>query len=101
MMGADGAVPAPANLDPEGAVQLFSAAEREDVQEVRRLQRRMTVLRNTYGAYGMLPGLKFALHLRLGCSDALVAPTPTLGEQQKQEVRDRLQGLDFWKTIDG
>lgn len=95
LMGAAGIVPGPANLDPEGAVALFEAARKPDVPAVRALQRRMTTLRDTYGEFGMLPGLKFALGLKLDFDDVLVAPAASLDPDRKQALRAKLEALEF------
>ena len=90
LMGAAGAVAAPANFDPAGAVELYEAASSGDIQRTRALQERMTRIREIYGAYGMLPGLKFVLKLRGLCDDVLAAPLASLTDAQKADTQARL-----------
>lgn len=86
LMGAAGSVMSTANVEPAGAVQLYDAARSGDVERTRSLQQRMTELRESYGKYGMLPGLKFVMKLKGLCEDVLVAPHKPLTDAQKAEI---------------
>lgn len=95
LMGAAGAVTATANVDPEGAVALYEAAKSRDVDGTRRLQERMSSLRDIYGTYGMLHGLKFSVSLKSLCTDRCVAPAAGLTREQKRDIENRLRQNGF------
>lgn len=97
LAGADGAVSTPANVDPVGGVKLYEAASKGDIKRAMKYQRRVTDIRNTYGKFGMLAGLKYVLSLMDLCPDKVSAPLKHLTPSQKRILRQEMQQLRFLK----
>jgi len=95
LMGADGAVAPTANFDPQGAVAIYEAARAGDVLRTRELQERAVLLRDIYGQFGMLPGLKYAMSLKNLCEETCVATQRVLSSQQKKRIASQLRDQGF------
>src|SRR5205823_2142041 len=89
LLGADGAVPGVANIDPRTLVNLYEAASAGRVEETRALQRRVTQLMKIIQVGPPIACIKTALELMAVCPAACCAPTQPL----TQENRDRLASL--------
>jgi 4-hydroxy-tetrahydrodipicolinate synthase len=83
LMGADGLVPGPGNLDPALMVELYERGRSGDASSVRALQPRIYSLLRVL-EYG--PGvtcLKTALELMGVCAAHVTAPFPRMGERER------------------
>lgn len=84
--GADGMVSTPANIDPVGAVKIYEAALTGDTKAAFRYQQRLTEIRNTYGKFGMLAGLKYVLKLEGLSTEIVSSPLKPLSFIQKRQL---------------
>ncbi len=100
LMGGHGGINGGANMFPELYVNLYNAAERGDLAEVRRLQQTIMQISTTIytvGKYGSsyLKGVKCALGILGVCNDHLAAPFYKFEEPEKERIRQALQALKF------
>jgi len=97
LAGADGAVSTPANIDPVGAVRIYQAASKGDVDTAMKYQERVSRVRNTYGKFGMLAGLKYVLSLMQLCPEKVSSPLRQLTPAQKRILRREMEQFKFLK----
>jgi 4-hydroxy-tetrahydrodipicolinate synthase len=83
LMGADGLVPGPGNLDPGLMVELYDKGRRGDAAAVRALQPRIYSLLRALEFGPGVSCLKTALELMGVCSAHVTAPFPALGERER------------------
>lgn len=83
MMGADGMVPGPANLDPSLMVELYERGRAGDLAGVRALQPRVQALMRVLEFGPGISCLKTALELMGVCAAHVTAPFPRLGERER------------------
>ncbi|TLD70091.1 dihydrodipicolinate synthase family protein [Phragmitibacter flavus] len=100
LMGAQGGVCGGANLFPRLFVNLYEAAERGDVAEVKRLQQVVMNLASTLyrtGSYGssFVKSLKCAMSLLGLCEDAMAGPFEKFDGEHRQRVAKVLDELDI------
>ncbi|MCD8165486.1 MAG: dihydrodipicolinate synthase family protein [Bacteroides sp.] len=100
LMGGHGGINGGANMFPELYVNLYNAAERGDLAEVRRLQQTIMQISTTIytvGKYGSsyLKGVKCALGILGVCNDHLAAPFYKFEEPEKERIRQALEALQF------
>lgn len=96
-LGADGGVPAGANLAPRLFVDLYSAAAAGDIPRTNLLQPRIIQLQRIYtlgnGIPAILRGLKCALALVNVCGEHMAPPLASCTPDQRQSVRTILSEL--------
>ena len=103
LSGADGGVNGGANLFPELFVKLYKAAAAGDVEEARRLQKRVMFLSDSL--YGLEPGsdasfvkaIKCALEVKGICSGYLPLPYKPFGPEMKAKVAAVLETLKDYR----
>ena len=103
LSGADGGVNGGANLFPELFVNLYKAAAKGDVEEARRLQKRVMFLSDSL--YGLEPGsdasfvkaIKCALEVKGICSGYLPLPYKPFGPEMKAKVAAILETLKDYR----
>ncbi len=100
LMGANGGVCGGANLAPRLFVDLYSAALRADVAEIRLLQRQALQLGNTLYRIGkhsssMIKGIKCTLSLMGICDDYMADPASRFHEAERQKVRDAVSSPEM------
>lgn len=103
LSGADGGVNGGANLFPELFVKLYKAAAAGDVEEARRLQKRVMFLSDSL--YGLEPGsdasfvkaIKCALEVKGICSGYLPLPYKPFGPEMKARVAAILETLKDYR----
>ena len=103
LSGADGGVNGGANLFPELFVNLYEAAAKGDVEEARRLQKRVMFLSDSL--YGLEPGsdasfvkaIKCALEVKGICSGYLPLPYKPFGPEMKAKVAAILETLKDYR----
>lgn len=103
LSGADGGVNGGANLFPELFVNLYKAAAKGDVEEARRLQKRVMFLSDSL--YGLEPGsdasfvkaIKCALEVKGICSGYLLLPYKPFGPEMKAKVAAILETLKDYR----
>ena len=83
LMGADGMVPGPGNLDPGLMVELYERGHAGDAAGVRALQPRVYSLLRVLEFGPVVSCLKTALELMGVCSAHVTAPFPTLGDRER------------------
>lgn len=98
LMGADGGVNGGANIFPELYVAQYNAAQRHDVEEVRRLQQQIMAISTrlySVGKYGSsyLKGVKCALSVLGICSDELAYPYRKFREEERARIAAALQEI--------
>ena len=97
LFGADGGIAGGANLNPALFVNMYQAAERADLPEVRRLQKEIYRQRRLYavGRYqsSIIKGIKSALSLRGICGDTMGDPFQAFREPERNRVEDVLKDL--------
>jgi len=97
LFGADGGVPGGANLNPKLFVDMYLAAKREDIPQVRALQAKIFVQRQLYslGRYqsSMIKGLKSALRQKGICEDYLSLPFHHFEQDCASQIADILKTL--------
>ena len=97
LMGADGGVAGGANLNPALFVEMYNAALKGDLLQMRTLQKEIYAQRRLYslGRFqsSMIKGLKSALHRRGICEDYLVAPFNHFETDCAVQVAEILDGL--------
>jgi dihydrodipicolinate synthase/N-acetylneuraminate lyase len=89
LMGADGMVPGPGNLDPGLMVEIYERGRRGDVAGVRALQPRIYSLLRVLEFGPGITCLKTALELMGVCAAHVTAPFPRMGDRE----RDGLAGV--------
>lgn len=103
LSGADGGVNGGANLFPELFVNLYKAAAKGDVEEARRLQKRVMFLSDSL--YGLEPSsdasfvkaIKCALEVKGICSGYLPLPYKPFGPEMKAKVAAILETLKEYR----
>jgi 2-dehydro-3-deoxy-D-pentonate aldolase len=83
LMGADGMVPGPGNLDPALMVKLYDCGRGGDAAAVQRLQPRLYSLLRVLDFGPGVSCLKTALELMGVCAAHVTAPFPRLGERER------------------
>lgn len=86
LMGADGMVPGPGNLDPALVVELYERGRSGDVAGVRALQSRIYSLLRVLEFGSNVTCLKTALELMGVCSAHVTAPFPRLDERARASL---------------
>lgn len=90
LAGACGIVPVAANYEPETFIKIYQAAIEGNLDEVYKMQERITLLRETLVKAGTcwIAGLKYALHcLGIGIGKP-VSPLQPLSKEEKKKVKD-------------
>jgi 4-hydroxy-tetrahydrodipicolinate synthase len=100
LLGGHGGVCGGANLAPRLYVELYEAAQRGDLGEVRRLHEKVIRLSNSLYTVGpanssYLRGLKCALACLGLCDDYLAQPYTRFGAEERKLIRERLSQLDL------
>lgn len=103
LSGADGGVSGGANLFPELFVKTYKAAAVGDLEEARRLQKRIMFLSDSL--YGLEPGsdasfvkaIKCALEVKGVCSGFMPLPYTTFGPEMKAKVAAILETLKDYR----
>ncbi|MFO7826910.1 MAG: dihydrodipicolinate synthase family protein [Cyclobacterium sp.] len=103
LMGGHGGVSGGANLFPRLYVDLYTAAERGDLEEVARLQQMvMEISAQVYalGSYGssFLKGLKAAMAILGLGTGYLASPLSSFGEAELKQVEKNLKELEAYKV---
>jgi 4-hydroxy-tetrahydrodipicolinate synthase len=83
LMGADGMVPGPGNLDPSLMVELYERGRSGDLAAVQALQTRIYSLLRVLDFGPGISCLKTALELMGVCAAHVTAPFPSLGERER------------------
>ena len=96
LLGADGGVNGGANLFPELYVNLYNAAKKGDIDEVRKLQAKVMRISSTLYTIGgnsssYLKGVKGSLAILGICSDFVASPLSKYFGKQKEELEFQLQ----------
>ncbi|SPE59300.1 Dihydrodipicolinate synthetase [Verrucomicrobia bacterium] len=98
-LGGHGGVPGGAQVDPRLLVELYEAAERDDLSRVRPLQKRLLRLGQIYqvgdSSSAFINTLKTALSLLGVCNDRMAEPFSAFGEPQRQRVRAILESAGY------
>ncbi len=98
LMGADGGVNGGANIFPELYVAQYNAAKNNDVEEVRRLQKKIMAISTriySVGKYGSsyLKGVKCSLSVLGICSDELAYPYRKFREEERNKIAQALEDI--------
>ena len=98
LLGGDGGVSGGANLCPELYVQLYDAARRGDLPEVRQLHDRVMDISQSVYTVGndgssFIRGLKTALEFRGICQAHPAEPFRRFDEPERQVIQERMQRL--------
>jgi 4-hydroxy-tetrahydrodipicolinate synthase len=91
LMGADGMVPGPGNLDPALTVALYERGKSGDVAGVQALQPRLHSLLRVLDFGPGVSCLKTALELMGVCAPHATAPFPLLGERERSGIASVLR----------
>lgn len=102
LLGASGGVNGGANMFPKLYVDLYNAAAAGNVDEVRKLQKKVMQISSTIynvGSYGSsyLKGVKCALSVLGICSDFLATPFNKFDEEQRRQIEKAIDQLDLTK----
>jgi len=100
LMGGDGGVTGGANLCPNLFVDIFNAADRNDRQEIDRLQADVDYLQQLYsiagtGAVGYFTGVKVAMGIAGICSGYLAPPFLPADEATRTKIEAFVNTLDL------
>ncbi len=102
LLGASGGVNGGANMFPKLYVDLYNAAAAGNVDEVRKLQKKVMQISSTIynvGSYGSsyLKGVKCALSVLGICSDFLATPFNKFDEEQRRQIEKAIDQLYLTK----
>lgn len=100
LLGGSGGVNGGANIFPKLYVDLYNAALKQDLAEVKRLQKvvmQISATIYTQGAFGSsyLKGVKCALSVLGICNDHLASPFNKFGEEQRAKIKEALASVKF------
>jgi 4-hydroxy-tetrahydrodipicolinate synthase len=94
LYGADGGVTGGANLFPQLYIELYEAAQRNDLLSIRPLQDAVKRICDCIYNPSYLPGLKYALACKKLCSEVLADPLHPASVHQKEAIERLLCQLD-------
>lgn len=104
IFGGDGGVSGGANIFPKLYVDIYEAAQQQNIPKILELQKKIFTLRKIYScgqyASSLIKGVKCALNCMDICSDFMAEPFHSFGNVQKKQIIKILEQLELITKLD-